>query len=279
MQEKGDEKLDARFFPVCPVCGEALSQNGRTLQCAHRHSFDLAKEGYVNLLAGRSKSGDSIGDSRAMARARHQFLARGYFDALRLAMAQQMQMLTGEDPAVLDICCGEGYYAAGVAAAKPCRLLGFDLSKEMVRLAAKRRVPNALFFVANLSAIPLPDASVDFAMHLFAPFHAEAFSRVLGANGTLISVIPGRDHLFSLKQAIYDTPYRNDEQAPDGGELRLIERTRVKTTVFLQTAEDIRALFSMTPYAYRTSREDLAKLEKLETLETDVDFVLLRYGK
>ncbi len=66
---------------------------------------------------------------------------------------------------------------------------------------------------------------------------------------------------------------------PDGGELRLIERTRVKTTVFLQTAEDIRALFSMTPYAYRTSREDLAKLEKLETLETDVDFVLLRYGK
>ena len=91
MQEKGDEKLDARFFPVCPVCGEALSQNGRTLQCAHRHSFDLAKEGYVNLLAGRSKSGDSIGDSRAMARARHLFLERGYFDTLRLAMAQQMQ--------------------------------------------------------------------------------------------------------------------------------------------------------------------------------------------
>ena len=279
MQEKGDEKLQAQFFPCCPVCGAALTQNGRTLQCARRHSFDLAKEGYVNLLSGNHKSGDSIGDSRAMARARHQFLERGYFDVLRLAMAQQMQTLTGENPLVLDICCGEGYYAAGVAAAKPCRLLGFDLSKEMVRLAAKRKVPNALFFVANLSAIPLPEQSVDFAMHLFAPFHAEAFSRVLKESGTLLSVIPGRDHLFSLKRAVYDTPYRNDEQAPDGGALRLLERTRVKKTIFLESNEDIRALFSMTPYAYRTSREDLAKLEKLETLETDVDFVLLRYGK
>ena len=278
MQENGDENLNTRFFPVCPVCGEGLERLGGALQCPKRHSFDLAKEGYVNLLAGRHKSGDTLGDSRDMARSRHTFLERGYFSALAEEMGRQMKALTGDDPAVLDICCGEGYYAQAVAAAKPCRLLGFDLSKEMARLAAKRKIPNALFFVANLAAIPLPDASVDFAMHLFAPFHAEEFSRVLKPEGTLISVVPGRDHLFSLKEAVYDAPYRNDEEAPNGGRLRLLERTRVKQTILLQSGEDIRALFSMTPYAYRTSKEDRGKLDRLETLETEVDFVLLRYG-
>lgn len=270
--------MNTQFFPVCPVCGEALQKNGGALQCIRRHSFDFAKEGYVNLLTGQHKSGELTGDHRAMARARHSFLERGYFEPLAEETARQMKAFTGNSPLVLDICCGEGYYAAVTAAAKPCRLFGFDLSKEMVRLASKRKIPNALFFVANLAAIPLPDASVDFAMHLFAPFHAAEFARVLTQDGTLLSVVPGRDHLFSLKAAVYDTPYRNDEEAPDGGKLRLLERSRVKETIHLKSSEDIRALFSMTPYAYRTSKADLAKLERLETLETEIDFVLLRYG-
>ena len=270
--------MNATSFTCCPVCGEALQQNGGSLQCAHRHSFDLAREGYVNLLTGSHKSGDSIGDNRAMAHARHAFLESGHFAALGDALARQLCLCTGEMPTVLDICCGEGYYAQKLAQAKPCRLFGFDLSKEMVRLAAKRKLPNALFFVANLSAIPLLDASVDFAVHLFAPFHAREFSRILKPDGTLFCAVPGKNHLFSLKEAVYDTPYYNDEAVPDAAPLRLLDKTRVTAPVRLATNADIRALFSMTPYAYRTSKSDLAKLDKLQTLETELDVLLLRYG-
>ena len=42
----------------------------------------------------------------------------------------------------------------------------------------------------------------------------------------------------------------------------------------IDNAADIRALFSMTPYSHRTKREDLLKLERLQTLRTEIAFVL-----
>ena len=170
--------MQEAFFPVCPVCREPLQRVGRTLQCEHRHSFDLAKEGYVNLLTRQHKKADAIGDSREMARARRAFLEKGYFRPLADALIDLLKETGKETPNVLDICCGEGYYAKQLKDAVDCNLLGFDLSREMVRLAAKR-MPDALFFVANLAFVPLPDRCVDFAIHLFAPFHEPSFARLL----------------------------------------------------------------------------------------------------
>ncbi len=266
------------FFPVCPVCGKALQQNGRALQCESGHSFDLAREGYVNLLTHSKKSGDAIGDSREMARARRAFLEQGWFRPLADALAEEIASLGKENPRVLDICCGEGYYSEQLQRALPCRLLGFDLSREMVRLAAKRGL-DALFFVANLSAIPLPDGCVDAALHLFAPFHEASFARILAPGGALFSVVPGRRHLFELKEAVYDTPYENDEQLPQTTALTRTETKKVSARIRLETADEIRALFEMTPYAHRTSKEGIARLEALETLETTIEFVIGKYVK
>ena len=261
------------FFPVCPVCGKPLQTIGRTLQCESRHSFDLAKEGYVNLLTHQHKKADATGDSREMARARRAFLEKGYFRPLADALIELLKESGKEKPNVLDICCGEGYYAKQLKDAASCNLLGFDLSREMVRLAAKQ-VPDALFFVANLASVPLPDHCVDFAIHLFAPFHEPSFARLLKEGGRLVTVVPGRRHLFQLKEAVYDTPYENDEKLPQTTMLRLAETRFVRAEIFLDNAADIRALFSMTPYSHRTKREDLLKLERLQTLRTEIAFVL-----
>lgn len=250
---------------ICPVCNEKLNKTGNSLKCTNHHSFDLSKEGYVNLLLG-SKNGDKTGDSKDSARARHILLAKEYYSCLKNYLTEKLQ------GTVLDICCGEGYYDDYEG-----ELYGFDISKEMIRLASKRKKDNH-YFVANLSSIPVESESVDTALHLFAPFNEKEFSRVLKKDGTLYSVVGGENHLWEMKELIYDTPYKNDEQPPKTENLKLISKTKVSDRVKIPQ-EDLKALFSMTPYFYRTSEKDKAKLNDVSELLLTVEFVIFEYKK
>lgn len=250
---------------ICPVCGNELSRDENRLCCKNGHSFDIAKEGYVNLLTG-SKSGNKTGDSKESARARHEFLQKGYFSFLKDEISKKL------NGTVLDICCGEGYYDDYSG-----ELYGFDLSKEMARLAAKRK-NGGHYFVANLKAIPVKSESIDTAIHIFAPFNDGEFARVLISGGRLYSVVPAPDHLFELKKLIYDTPYFNDENYPDGKNLRLILKQKISRTVNIPR-EDLKTLFSMTPYFYRTSEKDKEKINSVDSLKTTLAFTILEYEK
>ena len=257
----------------CPVCAEKLTQTSNTLICPARHCFDLAKEGYVNLLGG-SRPGDRHGDSREMALSRKAFLNKGYYSPLADAVGN---VLGKNVPCgnVLDICCGEGYYTEALANKLPnLSFYGFDISREMVRLAAKRK-SGAKFFVANLASIPVGDSCVQAAVHLFAPFNAEEFGRILAPNGVLLSVIPGKDHLMGLKKVLYDRPYQNDEGEPNTGDLSVTQRIRVKSEIELTSPEDIFALFQMTPYYFKTGIAATEKLKALESLKTEIEFIVL----
>ncbi len=252
---------------ICPICKEKLNRENNTLKCRNNHSFDISKEGYVNLLTG-SKSGDKTGDSKESARARHSLLAKGYYKCLKNFISSKLK------GTVLDICCGEGYYDEYDG-----EFYGFDISKEMVRLASKScKANNYNYFVANLSAIPIKDGSIDTAIHLFAPFNEKEFSRILKKDGRLYSVIPGENHLIELKEAVYENPYKNDEKPPNTDKLlTLVSKSKVTDTVEI-TREDLKLLFSMTPYFYRTSDSDKAKIDKIEKLNLTVEFVILEYS-
>lgn len=253
----------------CPVCSGGFSQGEKSLLCENGHCFDKAKEGYVNLLSGCRKSGDAIGDNREMAKNRKAFLDGGYYACLADAVAKLVQGDT-----VLDICCGEGYYTEKImSSAGKRQYYGFDLSREMVRLAAKRKC-GATFFVANIADIPVRDESVDFAFHLFAPFHAGEFHRIMKTGGRLVTVFPGKRHLFALKEVLYDVPYENDEKIPDTGDFRLVETVTVKDRIRLEGNENIMSLLRMTPYFYHTPTEGLQRISTLDSLETEVEFVL-----
>lgn len=257
----------------CPICGGTFRQQDGALRCARGHSFDLAREGYVNLLIG-SKSGDQTGDDKFAARSRRDFLNKGYYAPLRDALCDLFAQQSGS---VLDICCGEGYYTDALARMEGLDVYGFDISREMIRLAAKRG--HARCFVANMAHIPVADGSFDFAVHLFAPFKESEFARVLRPGGRLYSVIPGKEHLYGLKQAVYDTAYYNDEQLPHTEKLRLLGVERVAAQIEPDNASDIHSMFHMTPYYFHTSPADREKLRACTQLSTKIEFLIAAYEK
>lgn len=265
------------MFAVCPVCREALCVSGSSLKCINGHCFDFAKDGYVNLLRS-NRAGDSIGDNRSMAVSRRELLSKGYYSALSAALCEIVPSYK-KSGTLLDICCGEGYYSSCLAAALPdFDISGFDISREMVRLAAKRKC-RADFYVANMTDIPFADKTFDVGVHLFAPFCAPEFSRVLKDDGVLFSVVSGERHLFAYKELLYDKPYLNDEAPPEAPGFELVRKIKVCDEITLDNADDIQALLKMTPYYYHTPSAGLKKLEQLSTLTTPVEFVIFVYKK
>lgn len=258
---------------ICPVCGGDLTAGERALRCEKGHSFDVAKEGYVNLLR-TNRPGDAIGDDKFSARSRRDFLNKGYYALLKEGL---QALFRGKSGAVLDICCGEGYYTAALGENSDLQVYGFDISREMVRLGAKRG--KGTYFVANMASIPVPDGAFDYAVHLFAPFNEGEFARILKPGGHLYTVVPGARHLYGLKAAVYDTPYENDEALPRTDDLAFLGRRKLTGRIRLACREDIEAVFRMTPYYFHTSRKDKDKLLSLETLETEIDFVIGEYEK
>lgn len=260
----------------CPVCGGAFEEKKTGLICPAGHSFDRAREGYVNLLSGKRPGS---GDSREMALARRMFLDRGYYLPLANAAGDILKQCCAPGGRVLDICCGEGYYTSLLAERFDDRLFwGFDISREMVRLAAKR-TKKVSFFVANLAEIPAFDGAVDLGLHFFAPFNDGEFARIISPGGYLVSAIPGREHLWGLKKILYDRPYHNDEKAPEAESFELLERIRVSTELEVEGNENISALFKMTPYAFRTPKAGMERIAGLETVFTTAEFVLLIYKR
>lgn len=258
---------------ICPACGRPLTKADGRYYCQQGHSFDIAKEGYVNLLR-TNKSGDRIGDDKLSARSRRDFLNKGYYAALKDELCRIFADRQGN---VLDICCGEGYYTAALGENPALHMFGFDISREMVRLAAKRG--NGTYFVANMASIPVEDGSMDHAVHLFAPFQERSFSRVLKPGGHLYTVVPGRYHLWELKQTLYEAPYENDEKLPDTQQLTLVSTRKVCAKILLSSQEDIQAVFRMTPYYFRTAEKDREKLLGLDRLETQIEFLIGEYAK
>lgn len=256
---------------TCPVCGQPLTQRDRAYACESGHAFDLAKEGYLNLLLPTQRRSRHPGDAPELCRARRAFLAAGYYAPLRAFVAERIQ-----GGIVLDACCGEGYYTSAFAQ-RGCETYGFDISKDMARLASKAD-KRSFYFVAGLHSIPVQSGSVDTLTHLFAPFEDAQFRRVLKPGGTLITVIPGETHLWQLKQALYESPYRNRE-TPPRTDLQAVQTERVRYEIDLRTQEDVLNLFRMTPYSYKTALSGERKLCALDSLRTTVDFVVLTYRK
>lgn len=180
---------------TCPVCGVDLHAAASGLRCASGHSFDAARQGYVNLLSGLGRAGLGADDSDAVA-ARVAFLTAGYFSAVAEGLTKAAADAWPDAGLVLDAGAGPGYYLAAVLEGLPdAHGLAVDSSPAALRRAAKVH-PRASAIGWDLrEPLPLRDASVGVILNVFAPRNGEQYARVLRTDGSLLVVTPAPDHL------------------------------------------------------------------------------------
>ena len=268
---------------ICPVCGGKLERSEKGYLCPMGHGFDLAAEGYVHLLPANKKHSKLPGDDKNMVRARNRFLSGGYYEPLRKTLSALTLELSGDDPAVLDSGCGEGWYTEGIynalkSTGKSFQVGGIDISKEAVRLAAKR-LKNAEFAVASAYHLPLAEDSVSLVLNCFSPLCTSEFLRVLKTDGHFVYVVPAPRHLWELKCAVYDKPYENERTREEYEGFELVKTVNVDSVITLPDRQTISDLFTMTPYFWKTPKEGIARLELLEMLETEISFDIYVYRK
>ncbi len=268
-------------YLVCPCCKEQmeLSADGRSLYCKgqKKHCYDFSSKGYVNLAMSRTNAGDS----KQAVRSRTDFLNKGYYEPISNML---VDVLKGVVPGgiVIDAGCGEGYYAERIARAG-FSVIGADLSKPAVSTAASRlrHIDSTDTFacVASIFEMPFADKCADAVVSVFAPCAQNESVRLLKDGGALVIVSAGEDHLLGLKEVIYDNPYKNDARSDAPDKLGLYDVKRLKYSVTIDTNADILNLFSMTPYYWRTSPYDTAKLSNINSLTTPIDIIFSIYKK
>lgn len=268
---------------ICPVCRDELFEEEKLYRCEKGHCFDKSKFGYVNLLQSQKSSAKRHGDDRMMVRARRDFLDCGYYGFLREALCDECDGFLGSDSAIIDAGCGECWYSSGIKQklaenGKNAAVFGVDISKDALEFASKRK-SGILSAVASVFDLPFADESADMLLNVFSPEADKEYLRVLKKGGIMIRVIPLEKHLFELKAAIYDNPYLNE--IPDAGVegFEFVKATKLSRTIELSSNEDIQNLFKMTPYYYKTGKDDQSKINNLNSLKTQTEFEIRIYRK
>lgn len=258
---------------ACPICQENLTLVEGSLKCDHRHSFDLAKFGYVNL-APQIKQ--STNYDKENFQNRQQILEAGFYQAILEAVSDLLAS-SETSTTVLDIGCGEGFYSRKLQESHPDKTFyAFDISKDSVQIAAKSE-PNWVvnWFVGDLARLPIKNASMDILLDIFSPANYGEFRRVLSRDGILIKVIPTENHLKEIRQMVENQltkkDYSNQDIREHFQEHFSIQSSQIASLTKPITTEQRQALLSMTPLLFHVdqSKIDWSQLTEI-TIEAEI---------
>jgi 23S rRNA (guanine745-N1)-methyltransferase len=278
---------------ACPLDGKPLSRSDSAWRCSDGHSFDIAKQGYVNLLPVQQKRSHDPGDSKAMVAARQRFLKAEYYQPIAEAVSHavlghaEVQKADSLPFSCLDAGCGEGYYLRQLADAatneQPLSLTGLDISKWSVLAAAKqdaKQAPLSSWVVGSNAHLPVQTGTLDSVLCMFGFPVVSEFARVLKTGGVLLQVEAGANHLRELREIIYPTlkaERASETVVPDGFIHHGSER--VSYSIALNGSDEIADLLAMTPHLYRASAEGRARAAALEMLSVTVDVRVVQWRR
>ncbi|HAV4525115.1 TPA: methyltransferase domain-containing protein [Acinetobacter baumannii] len=262
---------------MCPVCRQRLELVSKTWRCEQGHSYDIAKQGYVNLHVVQHKHSKNPGDTPESVDARRAFLQGGYYQPLQQAVVHLLKDLKAK--MVLDIGCGEGYYTSAMQqVVEQC--IGVDIAKNAVQRAAKLN-DKVTWVVGTGATLPVIDQSMDVCTSLFSPIPQTEILRVLKDDGYLIVVTPATDHLYAMREALFEqvnphSPQKFVEQLQDLFELK--EQQVIDAPLVLDQ-QALKNLIAMTPYAYKASPERRMQLEQKAHLQVTASFQIYLFQK
>ena len=263
----------------CPKCFNDLKKVNNSYVCVNNHCYDIAKEGYVNLMLTNMKHSKEPGDSVESLRSREAFLNKGHYQKLAEKLSELVGKYFKNNDSFLDAGCGTGYYLELVRKNNPgLNYYAVDIAKKGVAMCAKKN-REAICFVGNVFHLPFGEEALDGLMSVFCPYSAEEFSRIIKKGGYVIAVTPGKDHLLEMKTIVYDEPYLNAEEGYKLPDFELVESVKVTYLMHLEENADIETLWRMTPYFHTTSKENNERLLGLDKLDSKADFLVSVYRK
>ena len=258
---------------ACPICQENLILVESSLKCSNRHSFDLAKFGYVNLALQIKQSANY---DKENFQNRQQILEAGFYQAI-LEGISDLLATKPSAKTVLDIGCGEGFYSRKLQESHSDKTFyAFDISKDSVQIAAKSETNWAVnWFVGDLARLPIKDASMDILLDIFSPANYGEFRRVLSQNGILIKAVPTENHLKEIRQMVQEQlttkDYSNQDIKEHFQEHFRIQSSQIASLTKHITTEQRQALLSMTPLLFHVdqSKIDWSQLTEI-TIEAEI---------
>ena len=258
---------------ACPICQENLTLVESSLKCSNRHSFDLAKFGYVNLAPQIKQSANY---DKENFQNRQQILEAGFYQAI-LEGISDLLATKPSAKTVLDIGCGEGFYSRKLQESHSDKTFyAFDISKDSVQIAAKSETNWAVnWFVGDLARLPIKNASMDILLDIFSPANYGEFRRVLSQNGILMKVVPTENHLKEIRQMVQEQltkkDYSNQDIKEHFQEHFSIQSSQIASLTKPITAEQRQALLSMTPLLFHVdqSKIDWSQLTEI-TIEAEI---------
>ena len=261
---------------LCPLCGKPLERSDPAWRCGAGHCFDVARQGYVNLLPVQQKRSLHPGDTPEQLHARRRFLEAGFYAPIAAAVCG---LLSGAHT-LLDVGCGEGWYLRRFAEAQPAaERWGLDISRDAVRLAAGAD-RSGHYLVASAARLPFADGSFDALSSLFALTLPEEFARVLTPGGLFLQALAEPDHLRGLKSLIYpELLDRPKDLSPTLPGFEHIDSRELQFEIMLTNQSQIQDLLAMTPHYWRITKEAAHRAAETDTLRDTAHVRLNLYRK